>query len=130
MAHARRYLDALNALARDVDLEFAIHYIVTIRRIRRPSKEVRRSVEAYGELWNAKPQGYRSPNCLIDDRGIRLIEAGFVYDSSIVPSMWPDRYSYNNMHFGRMPFRFSEASGSLPGIADCLSLRGTNAGDF
>lgn len=114
MAHARRYIDQLNALAREVDLEFAIHSYSHDTDNPASAEEVRRAVEAFGELWNDKPQGYRAPNCLIDERGIaNLLDAGFVYDSSIVPSMRPDRYSYNNMHFGRMPFRFSGEGGTL-----------------
>jgi hypothetical protein len=41
------------------------------------------------------------------------VNFGFTYDSSIVPSYRPDAYAYNNLRFGREPFRFVGTNGSI-----------------
>jgi len=114
MTHARQYLDRLKALARESKVEFAVHSFNHDTANPASEYEIRRSYETFGELWNAAPLGYRSPNCLIDEQGIaRLAEHGFLYDSSIVPSLRPDRFGYNNLGFGREPFRFDAPSGEI-----------------
>ncbi len=114
MSHARRYLDRLNALANEATIEFAVHSFSHDTDNPASEYEVRNSYEAFGEVWSRAPHGYRSPNCLIDEVGIdRLTRQGFAYDSSIVPSLRPDRYGYNNLGFGREPFRFGGPSGEI-----------------
>lgn len=114
MSVAPRHIDQLNALAREAEVEFAVHSYSHDTKNPASEYEVRRSWETYGELWNTQPLGYRSPNCLIDERGIdNLTAQGFRYDSSIVPSIRPDGYGYNNLRFGRMPFQFSGSYGTL-----------------
>jgi len=114
MSHAARYLDRLNALAAATPVEFAVHSFSHDTSNPASDNEVQRSVQTYRELWNSDPSGYRSPNCLIDDRGIdTLSRAGFMYDSSVVPSVRPDRYAYNNLRFGREPFRFEGPNGTI-----------------
>lgn len=123
MSDAPRYADHLNALAGRANLEFAVHSYSHDTRNPASDEEVRRSVETFGELWNAQPQGYRAPNCLIDAEGLDVLtKHGFRYDSSIVPSVRPDAYAYNNTRFGRMPFRFAGPSGELLELpVACLS---------
>jgi peptidoglycan/xylan/chitin deacetylase (PgdA/CDA1 family) len=114
MSAAPDYADRLNALAQTIPVEFAVHSYSHDTKNPASKDEVRRSWETYGEIWNAQPQGYRTPNCLIDAQGIEnLAEQGYRYDSSIVPSVRPDGYAYNNARFGRNPFRFSTPGGSL-----------------
>ena len=114
MSQAAQHLDRLNAFARETEVEFAVHSFSHDTDNPASEYEVRRAWETYGELWNAPPLGYRSPNCLIDQTGIdTLARQGFQYDSSIVPSIRPDGYSYNNVRFGRMPFRIGSPSGPL-----------------
>jgi peptidoglycan/xylan/chitin deacetylase (PgdA/CDA1 family) len=105
MKHARRYADRLNALAQDASVEFAVHSYSHDQNAPASEDEVRRSWDAFGEVWNAPPHGYRSPNCLIDSRGLTNLAAqGFRYDSSITPSVRWDRYAYNNLHLPTTPF--------------------------
>ncbi len=114
-SHARRYAERLNALARALPAaEFALHSHTHDTRHPCSKEEIESAVDAYGELWNSKPAGYRAPNCLIDDEGMeRLIRAGFLYDSSIVPSVRMDAHRYNHLRMPREPFRFSSPSGEL-----------------
>jgi hypothetical protein len=114
MSHARRYVDRLNALADELPVEFAVHSYSHDTNNPASVMEIRQAAEVYGELWNARPLGYRTPNCLIDDAGIdNLIRAGFLYDSSIVPSIRADGYAYNNLRYGRSPFCFQGLSGEI-----------------
>lgn len=114
MSAAPRFIDRLNALAGEIDIEFAVHSYSHDTDNPASEYEVRRAWEVFGELWNAAPQGYRSPNCLIDERGIDTLAArGFRYDSSIVPSVRPDKYAYDNRRYGRLPFRFEGPNGTL-----------------
>jgi len=114
MSHARRYLDRLNAFARSATVELAVHSFSHDTANPASDDEVRRARETFVELWGMQPRGYRTPNCLIDDRGIEtLARYGFSYDSSIVPSVRPDAYAYNNLGFGRDPFWFETPSGPL-----------------
>jgi hypothetical protein len=114
MKHARRYADRLNALARQTAVEFAVHSYSHDQNAPASEDEIKRSWDAFGEVWNAPPQGYRSPNCLIDSAGLRrLAGQGFFYDSSITPSVRWDRYAYNNLHLPTTPFVFNDLAAPL-----------------
>ncbi len=114
MVHARRHADRLAALAARVTMEYAVHSFSHDTAQPASETEVRSAKEAYQDLWGAPPLGYRSPNCLIDERGVdTLVRHGFLYDSSIVPSVRADGYAYNNLRFGRDPFLFAGPSGSI-----------------
>jgi len=113
MSLGERYADRLRALVRE-DIEFAVHSFSHDRSQPASDYEVRRSWDVYGNLFNAPPRGYRSPNCLIDYAGLaRLARQGFQYDSSIVPSVRFDEYGYNNLSYGRAPFRFQFGAESI-----------------
>ena len=114
MSHAKRYIERLNALAREIPVEFAVHSFSHDNANPASVFEIARARDAYESLWNAAPLGYRAPNCVIDAAVInRLTRAGFQYDSSIVPSIRPDAYGYNNLRFGREPFYFYGDAGRL-----------------
>ncbi|MGH7736536.1 MAG: polysaccharide deacetylase family protein, partial [Candidatus Tyrphobacter sp.] len=114
MKHAERFRGNLETLCKEIDAELAVHSYSHDTRQPASADEIARAVDAYGEIWNRKPAGYRAPNCLIDDAGIeRLIGAGFAYDSSITPSLRIDRYGYNRLRYPREPFVFSTKAGSL-----------------
>lgn len=114
LSQAARQLDRLNALAGIADVEFAAHSYSHDATNPASPDEVQRSWETFGELWNAPPLGYRSPNCIIDERGIdTLTRQGFEYDSSIVPAIRPDKFGYNNLRFGRDPFFFQGPNGRI-----------------
>jgi len=123
MSMAERYADRVQALAREADIEFAVHSYSHDRAQPASDYEVERSWDAFGKLFNAPPQGYRSPNCLIDHAGLaRLARRGFQYDSSIVPSVRFDEYGYNNLSYGRAPFRFQfDGSGIIEFPIACLA---------
>lgn len=105
MKHARPYADRLNALARKVKVEFAVHSYSHNQVEPASADEIERSWDEYCDVWNSEPRGYRSPNCLIDSGGLqRLAARGYQYDSSVTPSIRFDRYGYNNMHLPRTPF--------------------------
>lgn len=114
MSLGERYGERLRALAREADIDFAVHSFSHDRTQPASDYEVDRSWQAFGELFDAPPRGYRSPNCLIDHAGLaRLTRRGFRYDSSIVPSVRFDEYGYNNLSYGRAPFRFQFDAGSI-----------------
>lgn len=114
MSSAARHIDGLNALAAALKIEFAVHSYSHDTSNPASEYEVRSAREAFGEIWNAQPLGYRAPNCLIDRAGVETLAAeGFRYDSSIVPSLRLDGYAYNNLRFDRTPFEFVAPSGTL-----------------
>lgn len=78
MSMGERYGERLRALAREADIEFAVHSFSHDRAQPASDCEVERSWQAFGELFKAPPRGYRSPNCLIDHAGLaRLARRGF-----------------------------------------------------
>ncbi len=110
MKDAARYAAAFAELEKAIEVEFAVHSFNHDQRLPVTADEVKRAWDAYGDLWNWQPRGYRSPNCLIDTRGLHnLAEQGFVYDSSVTPSVRFDRYGYNNLHLPTTPFRVQPA---------------------
>ena len=114
MSAAPRYFDRLNALASVTRVEFAVHSFSHDTANPASEREVKQAAQTYRELWNIDPRGYRAPNCLIDAHGIdNLVREGFVYDSSIVPSVRFDGYAYNNVGYKRDPFRFIGPNGSI-----------------
>lgn len=105
MQHAARHARSFASLAKAIDVEFAVHSYSHDQRSPATADEVRRAWDTYGELWNRTPRGYRSPNCLIDAQGLRnLARQGFIYDSSVTPSVRFDRFGYNNLHLPTRPF--------------------------
>ena len=112
MAHAPRFARELAVLAKSMDVEFAVHSYSHDQTKPATMDEVRRAWDAFCDLWNSEPLGYRAPNCLIDAQGLQnLAEQGYRYDSSIVPSVRFDIYGYDNRSYGLLPFRCQLASG-------------------
>jgi peptidoglycan/xylan/chitin deacetylase (PgdA/CDA1 family) len=110
MKHAARHARVFTSLANKVEAEFAVHSFSHDQRSPATAEEVGRSWDTYCDLWNRPPRGYRSPNCVIDTQGLRnIVDRGFVYDSSIVPSIRFDQYSYNNLYLPTEPYVFSSA---------------------
>ena len=90
-----------------IEAEFAIHSFSHDQRSPATLDEVRRAWDAYCDLWSRTPRGYRSPNCLIDTQGLQnLANQGFLYDSSVTPSVRFDQFGYNNWHLRTEPFVF------------------------
>jgi len=114
MKHAPRYARSFAALAKAVDVEFAVHSFSHDQRSPATADEVRRAWDTYCELWDREPRGYRAPNCLIDTQGLRnLADQGFLYDSSVTPSIRFDRFGYNNLHLPTTPFLFRSKQGRI-----------------
>jgi peptidoglycan/xylan/chitin deacetylase (PgdA/CDA1 family) len=68
-------------------------------------KELDESITWYEKFFGHPPKGYRAPNGLISRSGLtRLAERGFVYDSSIFPSLRFDEYSYNHFRLPIHPY--------------------------
>jgi polysaccharide deacetylase family protein (PEP-CTERM system associated) len=56
-------------------------------------EDIRKSKEILKDITGKKPIGYRAPNFSITDWAIKILrEEGFVYDSSLFPSDFHDRY--------------------------------------
>jgi hypothetical protein len=107
---ARRYHRSFDALAKTIDAEFAVHSFSHNQRTPATAEEVERAWDTYCEIWNREPRGYRSPNCLIDTQGLcNLAKRGFLYDSSVTPSLRLDQYGYNNLHLPNKTFLFQSA---------------------
>ena len=57
--------------------------------------EISRCREAYFNYFKRYPSGYRAPRGMISEIGIKLLEKhGFKYDSSIIPSYFPNPFKY------------------------------------
>lgn len=57
--------------------------------------EIEKGKSAYFDYFKKYPKGYRAPRGKISDPGIKLLEKhGFLYDSSIFPSYFPDPFRY------------------------------------
>jgi len=57
--------------------------------------EIMQSKEAYYKYFKRNPCGYRAPRGMISHTGIKTLEAhGFLYDSSIFPSYFPNPFKY------------------------------------
>jgi len=57
--------------------------------------EIKMAKKAYITYFQKAPEGYRAPRGKISDSGIKLLEEqGFLYDSSIIPSYFPDPIKY------------------------------------
>ena|SRR3989338_1689264 len=53
-------------------------------------KELEAFVSLYFNIFQKKPEGFRAPSHIIDEKGIKLLEEkGFLYDSSVVPHYPP-----------------------------------------
>lgn len=72
------------------------------------------SINTFEKYLGYSPMGYRAPCGLIDSQGIKtLIKYGFVYDTSIFPSIRPDEYGYNHISLPQTPFLYKGANGTL-----------------
>ena len=113
MEHAERYAPALAALASSIPLELAIHSYTHDRRPLRRTR-YKRARDAFVRLWGKLPEGYRAPYGLIDGDGLRtLMDEGFIYDSSIFPTLRLDHFGYNNLRYPRIPFLFTDGTREL-----------------
>lgn len=57
--------------------------------------EISNAKKAYQNYFNKQPAGYRAPRGVISDAGIKtLAKHGFLYDSSIFPSFFPNPFKY------------------------------------
>ncbi len=53
-------------------------------------KELEDFIFLYQGIFNEKPEGFRAPSHIIDEKGLELLEEkGFLYDSSVVPHYPP-----------------------------------------
>jgi peptidoglycan/xylan/chitin deacetylase (PgdA/CDA1 family) len=114
MQHAERHALALAELAESGPLEFAIHSYSHDRNNTASHDEVRRARDVFVKLWGRTPEGYRAPYGLIDGDGLRtLMGEGFIYDSSIFPTLRIDEFGYNHLGYPRAPFIFTDGSRDL-----------------
>ena len=58
-------------------------------------EEITKAKEAYFTYFKRQPRGYRAPQGKISREAIRLLEKeGFLYDSSLFPSYYPNPFRY------------------------------------
>ncbi|MBI4698624.1 MAG: polysaccharide deacetylase family protein [Nitrospirae bacterium] len=86
------------------DCEFEVHSYSHNLNCPDSEIEIEKSRGAYFNYFNRYPAGYRAPQGRISFQGIKLLEKhGFLYDSSIFPSYFPNpfRYLFHNkqIHF-------------------------------
>lgn len=83
-----------------IDTEFELHCY----NHKKPDEvnDIKKSIHAYENRFHRRPVGYRGYKYIITDEIIRfLIDEGFLYDSSCVPSFRP--FAYNNITARREP---------------------------
>ncbi len=77
------------------DCEFEAHSYSHSLTAPDSDEEIEKSKSAYYNYFNKYPKGYRAPQGRITDSGIRSLEKnGFLYDSSIFPSYYPNPFKY------------------------------------
>jgi len=68
------------------------------------SEDIEKGKDAFRSFFGEDPKGYRAPEGKITKRGIRTLEKlGFIFDSSVFPSLYPNPAYYltvkRNPHF-------------------------------
>ena len=59
------------------------------------SREIEKGLEAFTKFFGLEPEGYRAPCGLISKNGmLRLKKYGFIFDSSIFPTWYPNPFKY------------------------------------
>jgi hypothetical protein len=57
--------------------------------------EIKKAGTAYHNYFKRHPRGYRAPRGKISDSGIKFLEkSGYLYDSSVFPSYFPNPFRY------------------------------------
>lgn len=87
------------ALLENYPCEFEIHSYSHNHAACSPREEIEKARKAYRDYFHKDPKGYRAPCGRISKETIRLLEEnGFLYDSSVFPSYYPNplRYLFSN----------------------------------
>lgn len=80
---------------RKYDCEFEAHSYSHDLNNPDSENEIRKVKEAYYDCFGKYPTGYRAPQGRISSSGIKALERqGFLYDSSIFPSYYPNPFKY------------------------------------
>ena len=75
--------------------EFEVHSYSPDLADPEPEEEIKKSKAAFRNYFKKDPRGYRVPQGRVSDVHIRLLEKhGFLYDSSIFPSYFPNPFRY------------------------------------
>jgi len=75
--------------------EFQLHSYSHRKDLPDSSQEIEQGIEAFTKYFGSPPEGYRAPCGLISNEGMnRLKQYGFIYDSSIFPSWYPNPFKY------------------------------------
>jgi len=89
-------------------IRFEAHSHSHLQREPDSAREISKTMQAFETVLGYPPRGYRAPNGLMSREGLlRLVEAGFRYDSSIFPSVRFDEFAYNNLSLPTEPFLFT-----------------------
>ena len=91
-------------LLEEYDCEFEAHSYSHDYDNPDSESEIVKAKEAYFNYFNKYPKGYRAPRGKISSSGIKHLEKhGFLYDSSIFPSYFPNPFRYlfcnKDMHY-------------------------------
>ena len=77
------------------DCEFEAHSYSHDLKTADSEEEIEKAKLAYFNYFRKNPRGYRAPQGRISDSGIRLLEKhGYLYDSSVFPSYFPNPFRY------------------------------------
>lgn len=122
--------DVIENLAENLPIQFEIHSHSHLQNEPDSAREIETAVRTFESVLGYIPKGYRAPNGLISREGLsRLASSGFLYDSSVFPSIRFDEYGYNNLSFPVEPFIFLTPKpiiefplGVIPGIRLVISI--------
>ncbi len=104
----------VETIASDLPFILDVHSHNHIQKIADTESEIDLSMEWYSKFFNRSPKGYRAPNGLMSNDGIkRLMERGFLFDSSIFPANRYDEYGYKNRHLPVDPFIYQQGDREL-----------------
>ena len=89
-----RYPDIIK-LFEKYDCEFEAHSYSHNLKTADSEEEIEKARSAYFNYFNKYPIGYRAPQGRITESGIKTLEKnGYLYDSSIIPSYFPNPFKY------------------------------------
>jgi len=98
----------------DFPVKLDVHSHNHIQKFADSESEIDQSIEWYTKFFNTPPLGYRAPNGLMSNDGIkRLLDRNFLFDSSIFPTSRHDEFAYSNKNLPIDPFLYTMGDKTL-----------------
>lgn len=104
----------VEAAAANLEMEFESHSHTHNTQAPCSPEEVDATIKSFESFFGRRPRGYRAPNGLMDDEGLKtLMERDFLYDASVFPSARFDSFAYNNLDRPITPYQYRDGNKSI-----------------